>query len=77
MFIRSLRLIITKRKPTTQETINKILLSLPCDIGRYALYRAVVRVNDQEGTVQLSKKKLDGLKIWDEMAAFCEDLYHA
>ena len=33
----------------------------------------VVRVNDQEGTVQLSKKKLDGLKIWDEMAAFCED----
>ena len=28
----------------------------------------VVRVNDQEGTVQLSKKKLDGMKIWDEMA---------
>ena len=24
----------------------------------------VVRVNDQEGTVQLSKKKLDGLKVW-------------
>ncbi len=33
----------------------------------------VVRVNDQEGTVQLSKKKLDGLKIWDDMAAFAED----
>ena len=33
----------------------------------------VVRVNDQEGTVQLSKKKLDGLKIWDDMAAFVED----
>ena len=33
----------------------------------------VVRVNDQEGTVQLSKKKLDGLKIWDEMAAFAEE----
>ena len=32
----------------------------------------VVRVNDQEGTVQLSKKKLDGLKIWDDMAAFAE-----
>ena len=33
----------------------------------------VVRVNDQEGTVQLSKKKLDGLKIWDEMATFAEE----
>ena len=33
----------------------------------------VVRVNDQEGTVQLSKKKLDGLKVWDEMTAFAED----
>ncbi len=33
----------------------------------------VVRVNDQEGTVQLSKKKLDGMKIWDEMAAYAED----
>lgn len=33
----------------------------------------VVRVNDQEGTVQLSKKKLDGLKVWDEMAAWVED----
>ena len=33
----------------------------------------VVRVNDQEGTVQLSKKKLDGMKIWDEMAAFAEE----
>ena len=33
----------------------------------------VVRVNDQEGTVQLSKKKLDGMKVWDEMAAFVEE----
>ena len=33
----------------------------------------VVRVNDQEGTVQLSKKKLDGLKVWDDMAAYAED----
>ena len=33
----------------------------------------VVRVNDQEGTVQLSKKKLDGLKIWDDMAQWVED----
>ena len=33
----------------------------------------VVRVNDQEGTVQLSKKKLDGLKVWDEMAAYVEE----
>ena len=33
----------------------------------------VVRVNDQEGTVQLSKKKLEGLKIWDDMAAYAED----
>jgi len=33
----------------------------------------VVRVNDQEGTCQLSKKKLDGIRIWDEMAAFAEE----
>ena len=33
----------------------------------------VVRVNDQEGTVQLSKKKLDGLKVWDDMTAWAED----
>ena len=33
----------------------------------------VVRVNDQEGTVPLSKKKLDGLKVWDDMAAYAED----
>ena len=33
----------------------------------------VVRVNDQEGTVQLSKKKLDGMKVWDEMATYVEE----
>ncbi len=33
----------------------------------------VVRVNDQEGTVQLSKKKLDGLKVWDDMANYVEE----
>ncbi len=33
----------------------------------------VVRVNDQEGTVQLSKKKLDGMKVWDDMGVCVED----
>ena len=33
----------------------------------------VVRVNDQEGTVQLSKKKLDGMKIWDEMGTYVDE----
>jgi len=33
----------------------------------------VVRVNDQEGTVQLSKKKLDGIKVWDDMATYVEE----
>ena len=33
----------------------------------------VVRVNDQEGTCQLSKKKLDGMKVWDELATWCEE----
>ena len=33
----------------------------------------VVRVNDQEGTCQLSKKKLDGMKVWDDIAAWCEE----
>ena len=33
----------------------------------------VVRVNDQEGTCQLSKKKLDGIKVWDDLATWCEE----
>ena len=33
----------------------------------------VVRVNDQEGTCQLSKKKLDGIRIWDEINEACEN----
>ena len=33
----------------------------------------VVRVNDQEGTVQLSKKKLDGMKVWDEMGTYVDE----
>lgn len=33
----------------------------------------VVRVNDQEGTCQLSKKKLDGLKVWDNINEACEN----
>ena len=33
----------------------------------------VVRVNDQEGTCQLSKKKLDGMKVWDDIAVWCEE----
>ncbi len=33
----------------------------------------VVRVNDQEGTVQLSKKKLEGMKIWEEMSTWAEE----
>ena len=33
----------------------------------------VVRVNDQEGVCQLSKKKLDGMKVWDDMAVWCEE----
>ncbi len=32
----------------------------------------VVRVNDQEGTCQLSKKKLDSMKVWDDVAAWCD-----
>jgi len=33
----------------------------------------VVRVNDQEGTCQLSRKKLEGMKVWDDMATWCEE----
>lgn len=33
----------------------------------------VVRVNDQEGTCQLSKKKVDGLKVWDDINAAMEN----
>ena len=33
----------------------------------------VVRVNDQEGTCQLSRKKLEGMKAWDELSEACEN----
>ena len=33
----------------------------------------VVRVNDMEGTVILSKKRLDAAKFWDEIEQICED----
>lgn len=33
----------------------------------------VVRVNDVEGTVILSKKRLDTVKFWDEIEQICED----
>ena len=33
----------------------------------------VVRVNDGEGTVILSKKRLDAAKFWDEIEQICED----
>ena len=33
----------------------------------------VVRVNDQEGVCQVSRKKLEGMKVWDDMAAWCEE----
>ncbi len=33
----------------------------------------VVRVNDGEGTVQLSKKKLEGEKVWNEIEEACEN----
>ena len=33
----------------------------------------VVRVSDQEGIIQLSKKKLDSIKVWDDMAAFVDE----
>ena len=33
----------------------------------------VVRVNDQEGTCQLSRKKLEGMKVWDDLNTWCEE----
>lgn len=33
----------------------------------------VIRVNDAEGTVMLSKKKLDAQKNWDEIETACEE----
>lgn len=34
---------------------------------------SVVRVNDVEGTVMLSKKRLDAVKNWDEVEAACQN----
>ena len=33
----------------------------------------VVRVNDQEGTVMLSKKRLEAVKCWDDIEVACEE----
>ena len=33
----------------------------------------VMRVNDVEGTVQLSKKRLDAVKIWSDIEQYCAD----
>ena len=33
----------------------------------------VVRVNDQEGTVQLSRKKLDGMRAWEELQELADN----
>ena len=33
----------------------------------------VVRVNDQEGTVMLSRKKLEGIKVWEDVEAAYEN----
>ncbi len=33
----------------------------------------VVHVSDQDGICKLSKKKLDGMKVWDEIAVWCEE----
>ena len=33
----------------------------------------VVRVNDQEGTVQLSRKKLDGMRVWEELQELADN----
>ena len=34
---------------------------------------SVVRVNDVEGTVQLSKKRLEAVKVWDDLEAIVEE----
>ena len=34
---------------------------------------SVVRVNDVEGTVMLSKKRLEAAKVWDDIEAVCEE----
>ncbi len=33
----------------------------------------VVHVSDQDGICKLSKKKLDSIKVWDDMAVWCEE----
>ena len=33
----------------------------------------VVHVSDQDGICKLSKKKLDGMKVWEDMAVWCEE----
>ena len=58
--------------PTTEFTDDGIKVEDAVKVGD-EIEAVVVRVNDVEGTVQLSKKRLDAAKSWNDVEAAVED----
>lgn len=58
--------------PTTEFTDDGIKVEDAVKVGD-TIEAVVVRVNDVEGTVMLSKKRLDAAKIWADVEAAVED----
>ena len=58
--------------PTTEFTDDGVKVEDAVKLGD-TIEAVVVRVNDVEGTAQLSKKRLDAAKIWSDVEAAVED----
>ncbi len=58
--------------PTTEFTDDGVKVEDAVKLGD-TIEAVVVRVNDVEGTAQLSKKRLDAAKIWNDVEAAVED----
>lgn len=58
--------------PTTEFTDDGVKVEDAVKVGD-TIEAQVVRVNDVEGTAQLSKKRLDAAKVWTDVEAAAED----
>ena len=58
--------------PTSEFTDDGVKVEDAVKVGD-SIEAVVVRVNDVEGTAQLSKKRLDAAKIWNDVEAAVED----
>ena len=58
--------------PTSEFTDDGIKVEDVLHVGD-TIEASVVRVNDVEGTAMLSKKRLDAVKVWEDIAEACEN----